>query len=97
MCDVARLVVRHFVLNSVKVTDDVVRFVTRLTLFSIIISTVSFRALSRDDSFYFKFNLSVGSCALPRDDSFYPQFSSYVPSCVSPRDNPFKFGFVYNN
>jgi hypothetical protein len=97
MCDVARLVVRHFVLNSVKVTDAVVRFVTRLTLFSIINSTVSFRASSPDDSFYFKFSLSVGSCALPRDDSFYPQFSSYVPSCVSPRDNPFKFGFVYNN
>jgi hypothetical protein len=50
MCDVAR----RFVLNSVKVTDVVVRFVARcLTLFSIINSSVSFRFSSRDDSFYF--------------------------------------------
>jgi hypothetical protein len=54
MCDVARLVARRFVLNSVKVTDVVVRFAARrLTLFSIINSSVSLRALSRDDSFYF--------------------------------------------
>jgi hypothetical protein len=69
-----------------------VRFVARhLMLFSIINSSVSWRASSRDDSFYFKFSLSVGSCASPRDDSFYSQFSSYVPSRISSCDNPFKF------
>jgi hypothetical protein len=54
MCDVARLVARHYVLDSVKVMDVVVRFVTRRsTLFSIINSSVSLRASSHDDSFYF--------------------------------------------
>jgi hypothetical protein len=53
MCDVARLVARHYVLDSVKVMDVVVRFVARRSmLFSIINSSVSLRASSHDDSFF---------------------------------------------
>jgi hypothetical protein len=49
------------------------RFVTRrLTLFSIINSSVLLRALSRDDSFYSQFSLRVPSCVSPRDN---PKFT----------------------
>jgi hypothetical protein len=53
MCDVSRLVARHYVLDLVKVMDVVVRFVARRSmLFSIINSSVSLRASSHDDSFF---------------------------------------------
>jgi hypothetical protein len=54
MCDTACLVAQRFVLDSIKVMDVVVRFIARrLTLFSIINSSVLLRASSHDDSFYF--------------------------------------------
>jgi hypothetical protein len=65
-----------------------------LDVIFIISSSVSLRAPSCDESFYFKLILSVVSCVSPRDDSFYSQFSSHVPSCVSTRDNTFKFTLI---
>jgi hypothetical protein len=54
MCDTTCLVAQRFVLDSIKVMDVVVRFIARrLTLFSIINSSVLLRASSYDDSFYF--------------------------------------------
>jgi hypothetical protein len=54
MCDTTCLVAQRFVLDSIKVMDVVVRFIARrLTLFSIINSSVLLRASSHDDSFYF--------------------------------------------
>jgi hypothetical protein len=54
MCDTACLVAQRFVLDSIKVMDVVVHFIARrLTLFSIINSSVLLRASSHDDSFYF--------------------------------------------
>jgi hypothetical protein len=70
-------------------SDVCCRALRHMTLDVIIIfnSSVSLRALSRDDSFNVKFSPSVASHASPRDDSFYFQLSSCVLSRASSRGN----------
>jgi hypothetical protein len=71
MCGVAHLVARRFILNSLLMTYAVVRFVVRyLTLFSIINSSVSWRASSRNDLFYSPYSSYVSSCVSPPDNPF---------------------------